>query len=193
MTRTPTCLLLASSLAGVACSRGVLTADDGPRAATTASGIPAAASSARLAPSGSFVAATTATITGSSGGTVELSPSGAASGVTPLPPRIHDDGASVSSAALPPEVIRRIVRQNFGRFRLCYESALRMDPTLTGSVKMRFVIEPDGAVGTVSDAGSLIGDAGMLACIQRAFGRLAFPEPTGGAMTVTYSLSFTPS
>ena len=111
-----------------------------------------------------------------------------------VPPHVHDDGATLSSAALPPEVVRRIVRQNFGRFRLCYENGLRTDPTLAGSVRTRFVIEADGAVGTVSDAGSLMSDAGVVACVQRAFGGLAFPVPTGGVpMAVTYSLSFTAS
>jgi hypothetical protein len=91
-------------------------------------------------------------------------------------------------------VIRRIVRQNFGRFRLCYESGLRTDSTLAGSVRTRFVIEPDGAVGTVSDAGSVLGDAAVLTCVQRAFESLSFPAPAGGAsMIVTYSLSFTGS
>ncbi|HLM76117.1 MAG TPA: FHA domain-containing protein, partial [Polyangiaceae bacterium] len=37
------------------------------------------------------------------------------------PPRIRPVGTSVSGR-LPPEVIQRIVRQNFGRFRLCYEN-----------------------------------------------------------------------
>jgi hypothetical protein len=91
-------------------------------------------------------------------------------------------------------VIRRIVRQNFGRFRLCYENGLRTDPTLAGSVRTRFVIESDGAVGTVNDAGSVMSDADVIACVHRAFGSLAFPVPAGGvSMAVTYSLSFNPS
>jgi hypothetical protein len=60
-------------------------------------------------------------------------------------------------------------------------------------VRTRFVIESDGAVGTVSDAGSLISDAGVVACVQRVFGSLAFPQPTGASMAVTYALSFVPS
>jgi len=39
---------------------------------------------------------------------------------------------------LPPEVIQRIVRQNFGRFRNCYESSLRTNPSLTGRVAVKF-------------------------------------------------------
>jgi len=43
---------------------------------------------------------------------------------------------------LPPEVIQRIVRQKFGRFRLCYEQNLRMQPSLPRArQRQKFVIE----------------------------------------------------
>jgi hypothetical protein len=176
-------ILLLIALSGTACSRGSRPADDGPLAPATAPGIPSAATSARIATPESAPPVAT-----SSGLVIPSSPSGGGH----VPPHVHDDGATLSSAGLPPEVIRRIVRQNFGRFRLCYENGLRTDPTLAGSVRTRFVIESDGAVGTVSDAGSLMSDAGVVACVQRAFGGLAFPEPSGGSMAVTYSLSFAP-
>ncbi len=56
---------------------------------------------------------------------------------------------AASSGRLPPEVIQRIVRQNFGRFRLCYENGLRNNPNLQGRVSVRFVIGRDGAVSNV--------------------------------------------
>src|SRR4029079_11875655 len=39
-------------------------------------------------------------------------------------------GRTAGQWSLPPEVIQRIVRQNFGRFRLCYENGLRNNPNL---------------------------------------------------------------
>ena len=63
-------------------------------------------------------------------------------------------GATQVSGRLPPEVIQRIVRQNFGRFRLCYENGLRNNPNLQGRVSVRFVIGRDGAVGSVGNGGS---------------------------------------
>jgi hypothetical protein len=183
MTRAPAVFLFTALSA--ACSRGSRPADDGPLAPATAAGMPSAATSARVAAPESVPPAPTLTALGAPTG----SPGGGH-----VPPHVHDEGATLSSAALPPEVVRRIVRQNFGRFRLCYESGLRTDPTLAGSVRTRFVIESDGAVGTVSDAGSAMSDAGVIACVQRTFGGLAFPEPAGGVATaVTYALSFTPS
>ena len=55
-------------------------------------------------------------------------------------------GATSVSGRLPPEVIQRIVRQNFGRFRLCYENGLRNNPNLQGRVAVRFVIGREGDV-----------------------------------------------
>src|SRR5262249_16578759 len=50
-------------------------------------------------------------------------------------------GATTVNGRLPPEIIQRIVRQNFGRFRLCYENGLRSDPKLTGTVATKFTID----------------------------------------------------
>ncbi|MEO8797655.1 MAG: hypothetical protein ABI551_07210, partial [Polyangiaceae bacterium] len=41
---------------------------------------------------------------------------------------------------IPQEVIQRIVRQNAGRYRACYESGLRSNPSLGGRVAVKFVI-----------------------------------------------------
>ena len=50
------------------------------------------------------------------------------------PPAIRI-GKSVVSGRLPPEVIQRIVRQNYGRFRMCYEQGLARNPNLEGRVQ----------------------------------------------------------
>ena len=93
---------------------------------------------------------------------------------------------------LPAEVIQRIVRQNFGRFRLCYENGLRTKPKLQGRVSVKFVIDPNGAVESVGNAGSDMPDAGVVSCVQRAFYGLSFPQPEEGMVTVTYPITFSP-
>ena len=182
--------LLLVTLAALGCSRGGPLGDDPLRGTAGPGAIPPAASAARLEPPAVDAAPlpgpATARPLHSSG-----IPSGSATHASP--PRIRDKGATLSNAGLPVEVVRRIVRQNFGRFRLCYESGLRLDPTLDGDVRVRFIIETDGAVGTVSDAGSTLPDAGVVSCIQHAFGLLAFPEPQSGAVSVVYSFSFSPA
>jgi hypothetical protein len=97
-----------------------------------------------------------------------------------------------TNGRIPPEVIQRIVRQNFGRFRLCYEAGLRGNPGLSGRVATKFVIGRDGAVMQASDAGSDIPDQKVVACVVRSFNTLSFPSPDGGIATVTYPIILTP-
>ncbi len=93
---------------------------------------------------------------------------------------------------LPPEVIQRIVRQNFGRFRLCYENGLRANPGLQGRVAVRFVIARDGSVSTAADGGSDVPDATVVSCVVRSFSALTFPQPEGGLVTVVFPIVFNP-
>jgi hypothetical protein len=95
------------------------------------------------------------------------------------------------SGRIPPEVIQRIVRLNYGRFRVCYEGGLRTNPNLAGNVTVNFVINRDGQIGSVGGGGSLP-DGGVVSCITQAFYGLTFPQPEGGIVTVSYSLLLTP-
>jgi hypothetical protein len=97
------------------------------------------------------------------------------------------------SGRLPPEVIQRVVRQNFGRFKACYEGGLRGNPNLQGRVAVRFVIGRDGAVSNVANGGSDMPDPGVISCVTRAFYGLSFPQPDNGIVTVTYPIVFTPA
>ncbi len=101
-------------------------------------------------------------------------------------------GATDVQGRLPPEVIQRIVRQNFGRFRLCYENALRTKPKLQGTVRVSFTIDPAGNVSAASGGGDLP-DAATVSCVSRAFYNLSFPKPETGVVKVTYPIRFMPS
>src|SRR5689334_9657332 len=83
----------------------------------------------------------TASASASASATASASASASASARAPDPPPRGKPGGR-----LPPEVIQRIVRQNFGSFRLCYENSLRNCPNLQGRVAVRFVIDSDGSV-----------------------------------------------
>jgi hypothetical protein len=97
------------------------------------------------------------------------------------------------SAGLPPEVVQRIARQSFGRFRLCYENGLRANPNLQGSVVTRFAIDATGAVKDAVDGGSDLPDKSVVTCVVRAFGNLSMPQPEGGRpVTVVYPILFNP-
>ncbi|MBI5536863.1 MAG: AgmX/PglI C-terminal domain-containing protein [Deltaproteobacteria bacterium] len=101
-------------------------------------------------------------------------------------------GVTESSGRLPPEVIQRVVRQNYGRFRVCYENGLRTNPNLQGRVSTRFIISREGAVTSASNGGSDIPDPGVVSCVIRSFYGMSFPEPKDGIVTVTYPIMFTP-
>ena len=110
----------------------------------------------------------------------------------PITPRIRQL-PPVTSGTLPPEVIQRIVRQNFGRFRLCYEDGLRRNPNLEGRVATRFVIGRDGAVSNVSNGGSDLPDSSVVSCVIATYYGLSFPSPEKGIVTVSYPIFFSPS
>ena len=101
-------------------------------------------------------------------------------------------GQTTVSGRLPPEVIQRIVRQNYGRFRLCYEQGLARNPNLEGRVQVRFVIGRDGSVSNVSNGGSDIPDSSVVQCVIRNYYGLSFPQPEGGIVTVVYPIMFSP-
>ncbi len=100
-------------------------------------------------------------------------------------------GATTVVGRLPPEVINRIVRQNFGRFRLCYENGLRTDPKLTGKVTVSFEINRSGEVAKVTHTTDL-NDKKVGTCVAGAFKGLSFPQPEGGIVKVIYPISFSP-
>lgn len=102
------------------------------------------------------------------------------------PPTIETNGR------LPAEVIQRTVRQNFGRFRLCYEAGLRNNPGLSGRVVTKFVIGRDGSVAQASDAGSDLASQEVVSCVVRSFTNLSFTQPEGGVATVIYPLVLSP-
>ena len=107
------------------------------------------------------------------------------------PPQVRMGAVNVNGR-LPPEVIQRIVRQNFGRFRLCYESGLQVNPNLQGRVAVRFVIGKDGSTTNVGNGGSDLPDGGVVSCIVRAFHGLSFPQPDGGVVSVVYPIMLSP-
>ena len=113
-------------------------------------------------------------------------------GRTPKDPPRMREGVSQVSGRLPPEVIQRIVRQNFGRFRMCYEQGLAANPNLQGRVGVRFVISGDGSVANVQNGGSDLPDSKVVGCVISAFYGVSFPKPENGIVTVTYPIMFSP-
>ncbi len=89
-----------------------------------------------------------------------------------------------------PEVIQRVVRLNFGRFKACYVRALAQKPKLEGRVIVKFVIDSTGTPTSVVDGGSDIDFPPMQECVASAFEALSFPSPGEGSAIVTYPIAF---
>ncbi len=85
---------------------------------------------------------------------------------------------------LPKEVVQRIQRRYFGRYRYCVENDKRHK---LKELTLSYVIDADGNVKNVRskpDGGA----AGS--CIRKAFAAQQFPKPEGGVVTVSSKLTF---
>jgi hypothetical protein len=98
------------------------------------------------------------------------------------------------SGSLPNDTIVRIIHLNRARFRSCYATGVRRNPSLAGRVAVRFVIRRSGAVDKVAiDPSSTLIDAELDSCLVDAFALLSFPQPEGGEVGVLYPMVFTPA
>ncbi|HKQ68723.1 MAG TPA: AgmX/PglI C-terminal domain-containing protein [Polyangiaceae bacterium] len=113
-------------------------------------------------------------------------------GHTTKGPILRTAGDLELNGRIPAEVIQRVVRSNFGRFRNCYENGLRDNPSLSGRVVTRFAVDQRGAVSMAADGGSSLPSASVVQCVVRSFYSLSFPEHQGGVVTVVYPLSLQP-
>ena len=110
----------------------------------------------------------------------------------PLAPKVTMDGVTVTGG-LPQEVVRRILRRDFGRKRFCYEKALRTNPKLAGTIVTKLVIDKEGVVTSAKRSGGSLTDAAMVACIESSRSR-TFPRPQGASpVVVTESMTFSPT
>lgn len=83
--------------------------------------------------------------------------------------------------------IQRVIHQNEGRFRGCYQDGLVKNPALEGRVTVKFAIARDGSVIEAAEdtEDGALPDAEVRTCVVRAFSALSFPEP-GQMVRVTY-------
>ncbi|HVY46074.1 MAG TPA: AgmX/PglI C-terminal domain-containing protein [Minicystis sp.] len=96
-----------------------------------------------------------------------------------------------STGRLDPGQIQRVVRNDFGRVRRCYEDTLRAKRDLETKVVVKFVIGRDGRVTSAVDQGNEA-PTSMATCVVEQFRGLRFPSPEGGVVTVVYPILFTP-
>jgi len=107
-------------------------------------------------------------------------------------PRVREGNLTVTGG-LASEVVDRIVRHAFGRYRLCYETGRQADPKLAGVVVTRFTIDATGAVAKAeADPCTTMPSADVTACVVRGVSALKFPSPEGGEVSVVLPVLFSP-
>jgi TonB family protein len=98
------------------------------------------------------------------------------------------------AGTLEKESIPRVISERAGEIRYCYERQLTKFPKLAGTVAVKFVITPTGAVRSSQVARSTVGNAALEQCVAAQLATLIFPKPKGeGSVIVTYPFIFEPS
>jgi hypothetical protein len=106
---------------------------------------------------------------------------------------VQQQGASQIVGRIDATHVNLIVNRGFASFRGCYEAGLGRDATLAGRVAVSFVIDREGKVRDVRDAGEALPDASVASCIREAFARLRFQNPEGDTVKVVFPLGLSPA
>ena len=77
---------------------------------------------------------------------------------------------------LRPELVTQVFRRRQNQLKYCYERALNQDPSLSGSLTARVVINTNGVVESVTSEDQTI-DSTVADCVSSRLKRMAFPAP----------------
>lgn len=99
-------------------------------------------------------------------------------------------GKAEIKGSLDKEIIRRVIKRNREQFKYCYEMELQKDPSLSGRVVVKFIIDTTGAVASSNPVGVGVSQTVDL-CIANKIKQLSFPMPEGGGIVeVSYPFIF---
>lgn len=112
--------------------------------------------------------------------------------ITSKPPQIKGESAGKGSRSV--AAINRVVSRQQSRLKKVYESMLKRDPSLSGKLKVKFTIMPDGSVTNVSVVESTTNNATFDKRILSYIKRWKFSPITGGSpVEVIYPFIFSGS
>ena len=96
--------------------------------------------------------------------------------------------------ALTQEEVDAVLQAHMGQIRYCYLRVLVKQNTLSGSLTVDFVVQPDGSVTKVDVQPGTLTDPAVLTCMEGRFLRMQYPEPTDGEPVLVHvPLVFTSS
>ena len=90
-----------------------------------------------------------------------------------------------------PKAIGEAVRGSSARFQRCYEVARERNPSLSGRIEVRFLINSDGSVGQAMAAETDLPPQ-VADCVVNTFYSLSLPQQKG-AVVAQYPMYFQPS
>ncbi len=103
------------------------------------------------------------------------------------PPTVTMSQAT-SNGDLDPAIIRRYIKRNLEKVSYCYERHLMTHPGSEGSIKVQFLIAPNGTVQSSTGGGF---NPEVANCVADVVSHIEFPKPNGGgAVQVNYPVTF---
>lgn len=97
--------------------------------------------------------------------------------------------ADVKSPGLPPEVVQRIVRRDYGAMAHCHTALLERAPAATGVMHVAFTLDASGTVKNLTTSGTFA-DAPTAACLRSLFEHMTFPAPEKPPQPVSLDATF---
>ena len=89
-----------------------------------------------------------------------------------------------------PSIIERLIRNNLGYIKWCYERELNITPDLEGKIVVDFIIGPEGLVTSSRVKTSSMHNLKVEKCIARRIRTIRFPSPGAGIVQVFYPFMF---
>ena len=93
-------------------------------------------------------------------------------------------GNPTVKGSLSKDIVKRVIKQHLNEVRYCHEKELAKNPGLKGTVTIKFIISPTGAVQMSQIDSSTLDNASVETCIAKAVRRWTFPQPKGGGIVI---------
>jgi outer membrane biosynthesis protein TonB len=90
----------------------------------------------------------------------------------------------INEGSLDRELVRKVIQDNKGQIRACFESLLNQYPDLNGKVQTQFTIGPQGQVLESKVTQTTTGSKELDVCVASRVRLWQFPKPKGGGIVV---------
>jgi hypothetical protein len=123
--------------------------------------------------------------------TKPAAPASSASGDLAAAAAAASDDPWMAPHQMPPSDVLRTVRAHMAKVNACYHAAKKRDPSVSGDVKIKFVISHEGAVRVWRDESSTMTDPDCTQCVGAVIQGLKFPtQKSPGDAWGIYTINF---